>query len=174
MQRLKSVLFLILAASALAVNAQTPASPKGLTWVHTLSNSQNGTITVGCGGTAAPCDAYKGDTVCTERLPLLCIYKPNPAFQVPVGLNNTDQYNKWSGGVVATTPPVAGNSFAHRTDADKFCVTQFGAGWRVAEFHDGWGWHFQAYGGTVSAPTIPSTRFWVQINDQPANCWINP
>jgi hypothetical protein len=48
------------------------------------------------------------------------------------------------------------------------CVTFFGAGWRMAEFHDSWGWGFSAYGNVRS-----DTRFWVYINDQQANCW-NP
>lgn len=169
MRRLLSVLLVLIAVPALAAN------PKGMTWVHTLSNAQNGTVTVGCGPANAPCDAYHGDTLCTERLPLLCIYKPNPAFQVPAGVNNSDQYNRWAGGVIATTAPVSPTSWGPNprlADADKFCYAQFGSGWRTAEFHDGWGWHFQAYGGTVSAPTVPSTRFWVYINDQPtANCW---
>jgi Concanavalin A-like lectin/glucanases superfamily len=149
---------------------------KGMTWMHTASNAQTGTITVGCAG----CDAYHGDTVCTQQLPLLCIYKPTPPFSLPTGVNNTDQNNLWSGGVVATTPPIAGNTFAHisatpGSDANSYCAAQFGPGWRVAEFHDGWGWNFQAYGGTVSAPTVPSTRFWVHINDQPAaTCWQTP
>ena len=155
------------------------ASKKGMTWVHSLSNAQTGTITVGCGPASNPCDAYHGDTLCTQQLPVLCIYKPAPPFPVPVGVNNSDQYNLWSGGVVATTAPIAGNTFQHLSanppnDANSYCVAQFGPGWRVAEFHDGWGWHFQAYGGTVSAPAVPSTRFWVNINDQPANCWANP
>lgn len=165
MRRLLSVLLVLIAVPALAAN------PKGMTWVHSLSNAQNGTVTVGCGPNNASCDAYHGDTLCTERLPLLCIYKPSPAFAVPAGVNNSDQYNRWAGGVIATTQPVAGNSFATLADADKYCIVQFGTGWRTAEFHDGWGWHFQAYGGTVSAPTVPSTRFWVHIKDQPANCW---
>jgi hypothetical protein len=148
---------------------------KGMTWLHAISNAQTGTITVGCGG----CDAYHGDTPCAQKLPLLCIYKPTPPFTLPSGVNNTDQYNQWSGGVVATTAPVAGNSFAHLSlppgDANSYCAAQFGPGWRVAEFHDGWGWNFQAYGGTVSAPAVPSTRFWVHINDQPnATCWKTP
>jgi hypothetical protein len=151
--------------------ARCSQSPKGMTWLHSISNSQTGTITVACSG----CDAYHGDTACTELRPLLCIYKPAPPFPLPVGMNNSDQYNRWSGGVVATTPPVAGNTFAHSTDANSYCEAQFGSGWRAAEFHDGWGWNFQAYGGTVSAPNVPSTRFWVYINDQAAaNCWATP
>jgi len=156
--------------------ARCAQQQKGMTWIHTSSNAQTGTITVGCSG----CDAYHGDTVCTQPLPLLCIYKPATSFQLPAGGSNANQYNLWSGGVVAPTQPVAGNTFAHisatpGSDADSYCQAQFGSGWRVAEFHEGWGWNFQAYGGTVSAPTVPSTRFWVHIKDQAsANCWSTP
>jgi hypothetical protein len=63
-----------------------------MTWVHKSSNAQYGTITVGCNG----CDAKNGDTLCTQQLPVLCIYKPTPPFQLPVGLPVPDQYNRWS------------------------------------------------------------------------------
>jgi hypothetical protein len=139
-------------------------APKGMTWRHMASDAQTGTVTVGCNG----CDAYHGDTQCTQPLPVLCIYKPPTPFPLPVGLNNLNPYYKWSGGVVATTQPHVG---MNNTAATAFCQAQFGPLFRVAEFHDGWGWDFQAYGGTVSAPTVPSTRFWVYINDEPgANC----
>jgi hypothetical protein len=137
---------------------------KGMTWRHTASNAQTGTITVGCDG----CDAYQGDTQCTQQRPVLCIYKPPTPFPLPLGVSNSNQYYLWSGGVVATTQPHVG---MNSTAATAYCQAQFGPLFRVAEFHDGWGWGFQAYGGTVSAPTVPSTRFWVYINDQPgANC----
>jgi hypothetical protein len=161
--------------------ATCSGAKKGMTWSHSLSNAQTGTITVGCGPTGTnQCDPHQGDTLCTQLRPLLCIYKPTTPFPLPVGMSNADQYNLWSGGVVATTQPIAGSTFSHisaspGTDANSYCEAQFGPGWRVAEFHDGWGWHFQAYGGTVSAPTVPSTRFWVHVNDQPAaNCWATP
>jgi hypothetical protein len=138
---------------------------KGMTWIQGASNNQTGTITVGCGSTGPnPCDAYNGDTVCTTALPLLCIYKPTPPFPVPPGVTSSVPYNEWSGGVVATTAPVPGPSTL--TAANSLCAA-FGPGWRVAEFHDGWGWNFQAYGGVGQ----PSKRFWVHINDQPATCW---
>jgi hypothetical protein len=150
------------------VPASCSQPQNGMTWIHSASNGQIGTITVGCNG----CDPYLGDTPCTHQIPLLCISKPTPAFPLPVSLNNADQYNLWAGGVIATSQPVAGSTFANTAAANAYCVAQFGANWRVAEFHDGWGWNFQAYGGTVGAPTVPSTRFWVYINDQPAaNCW---
>lgn len=158
----------------LHIDAPARSNPqkKGMTWFHTASNATYGTITVGCGPAGKDrCDPAHGDTLCTQQLPVLCIYKPKPAFQLPVGLPVPNEYNRWSGGVVATTPPHAGN-FKDTAEVNKFCTDVFGAGWRVAEFHDGLYWNFQAYGGTVSAPTVPSTRFWVHINDQKdGNCW---
>jgi len=145
-------------ASALAV-------PKGLTWKLLATNSTTGTIDVGC---ATGCDAYHGDTPCTQALPILCIKKTGPGFplQAPVSVDNSNQYHKWSGGVVGTTkatvPP------AKLSSADALCVKEFGPGWRTAEFHDGWGWHFQAFGGVGN----PAQNFWIDINDQPgATCW---
>lgn len=148
-----------------------PIQPKkGMTWIHSKSDATTGTITVGCSG----CDAYHGDTVCTELRPLLCIYKPTTPFQLPMGLPNPSD-NQWSGGVVATTEPVPGVTFNTIAEANASCEGKFGKDWRVAEFHDGKIWNFQAYGGTVSAPTVPSTRFWVNINDQQdGNCWAIP
>ncbi len=156
-------------------DAPAPSNPqkKGMTWFHSTSNATYGTITVGC-GPAGPdrCDPAHGDTLCTQQLPVLCIYKPKPAFPLPVGLMVPNDYNRWSGGVVATTQPVAGNTFANSAAVTAYCKATFGDGWRVAEFHDGLYWNFQAYGGSVSAPTVPSTRFWVHINDQKdGNCW---
>ncbi len=152
-------------ASALSAKASALALHKGLTWKLLATNSTTGTIDVGC---ANGCDAYKGDTSCRTELPLLCIKKAGPGFPLPVpaSVNNTDKYHKWSGGVVGTTkatvPP------ATLAAADALCVKEFGAGWRVAEFHDGWGWHFQAFGGVGN----PAQSFWVHINDQPgAICW---
>lgn len=158
----------VIGANVTLASCAQPVVPKGLTWIHTASNPVTGTVTVGCNG----CDAYSGDTPCAQQLPLLCIYKPTPALPLPVGVSNADLYYQWSGGVIATTSPVTGSSFATSAAATAYCQTQFGTAWRMAEFHDGWGWNFQAYGGTVSAPTVPSGRFWVHINDQPsANCW---
>ncbi len=144
---------------------------KGMTWLHMLSNAQTGTITVGCGPAGNACETRTGDTLCSKPMPVLCIYKPAPAFKFPVGMPVPDRYNRWSGGVVATTQPIAGDNFQDVAAVNAHCQSQFGNGWRVAEFHDGWGWNFQAYGGTVSAPTIPSTRFWVHINTTDGNCW---
>jgi hypothetical protein len=141
------------------------ANSKGLTWKLLATNAPSGTISVGCG---SGCDATHGDTPCTTALPILCIKKTGPGFPLPLpaSVNNSNQYYKWSGGVVGTTsatvPP------ATLAAANTLCVQAFGADWRVAEFHDGWGWHFQAFGGVGN----PAQSFWIHINDQPgATCW---
>jgi len=142
-----------------------PAVHKGLTWKLLATNSTTGTIDVGCWN---GCDAYHGDTPCTTALPILCIKKSGPGFplQLPVSVNNSDKYHKWAGGVVGTTKPTVPP--ATLAGANALCVKEFGPGWRVAEFHDGWGWHFQAFGGVGN----PKQNFWVHISDQPgARCW---
>jgi hypothetical protein len=53
-------------------------------------------------------------------------------------------------------------------EANRIVQEELGKDWRMAEFHDGGGgWHFW---GVDSIPD-DSGRFWVHINDQPANCW---
>lgn len=140
------------------------SNSKGMTWKLQATNTTTGTISVGCAG----CGPQHGDTPCTTALPLLCIKKAGAGFPLPrpAGVSGANQNNLWSGGVVGTTgatvPP------ATLAAADAQCASVFGAGWRVAEFHDGWGWGFQAYGGVGS----PASRFWVHINDQPGGtCW---
>lgn len=151
-------------AAAPPMEAAAASNSKGLTWRLLATNSTTGTIDVGCWN---GCNAYQGDTPCTKALPILCIKKTGPGFPLALPASViTNQYHKWSGGVVGTTkatvPPTK------LTAADALCVKEFGAGWRVAEFHDGWGWHFQAFGGVGN----PAQNFWVHINDQPgAICW---
>jgi hypothetical protein len=142
-------------------SASASASARGLTWRQISRNPATGTILVGCG---VECDSYNGDTPCTAALPLLCIKKAGAGFPLPIPAGES-RYN-WSGGVVGTTratvPPktLAG--------ANALCAKEFGAAWRVAEFHDGGDLYFQANGSVGD----PSKRFWVHINDQPgATCW---
>jgi hypothetical protein len=131
-----------------------------LTWRQISKNPATGTILVGCG---LECDSHNGDTACTEALPLLCIKRAGAGFPLPVPAGVSRHL--WSGGVVGTTratvPPktLAG--------ATALCAKEFGAAWRVAEFHDGWQWS-DTYGSVGD----PSKRFWVHMKDRPgATCW---
>ena len=162
-----SLLFIIpCAAQSYSSTTAAATVKKGMTWQLDGTNPTTGTTDVGCNGPV--CNASQGDTACTERLPILCIKKEGPGFPLPVpaSVNDTDRYHKWSGGVVGTTKPTVPPTTLAAAAA--LCVNEFGPGWRVAEFHDGWGWHFQAYGGVGD----PKGRFWVDINDQPGGrCW---
>ena len=81
-------------------------SRKGMTWKAVEWPDQG--IMVGKWGCSG-CDPYKGDTECTERLPILCItgYKTLPRPYYPVvangGMPDKGFYNGWSGGVIAPT-----------------------------------------------------------------------
>jgi hypothetical protein len=139
--------------------------PKGMTWTLRRSHPSTGTVLVGCGQV---CDAAQGDTPCSTELPILCIRKSGPGFPLPLpaGVDDSNRYSRWSGGIVATTAPTLPPKTL--AEANDRCAQDFGPGWRVAEHHDGWGWAFQAYGGVGDA----SSRLWVHINDRPnALCW---
>ncbi len=142
-----------------------PAKGSGLTWKLVATNPTAGTVDVGCG---PECDPYDGDTPCGTALPLLCIKKTGAGFPLakPASVDVSSIYHQWAGGVVGTTSATVPPSTL--AEADDLCFLEFGADWRVAEFHDGWGWYFQAFGGVGN----PSSRFWVDIDDQPnATCW---
>ena len=136
-----------------------PRARNGMTWRKIDHNSSFGADRIDCNG----CDAYFGETSCSTYLPVLCINiegSPNPGI-------STTFYSGWTGGNIAHTAPVQGTSLGSLANANLLCSAFLGAGWRMAEFHDGGGgWGFWAYGNVNSA-----TRFWTYINDQPSNCW---
>lgn len=153
-------------------NFTVPSCRKGMTWRLISTNVPTGTIRVGCGtsGNQNECNPYQGDAACTTALPLLCIKKSGSGFPlpVPISVDNTKPNNRWSGGVVGTTAAtVPPTTLTGPNGANAVCEKQFGPDWRVAQFHDGAGWYFQAYGGVGD----PTKRFWVHIKDQPGICW---
>ena len=99
---------------------------------------------------------------CFAQLPILCIAQDGAANPGA----STSTYSEWAYGHVATTLPVRGNALSSLAVADAICRRSFGEHWRMAEFHDGWGWGFKALGHVRD-----DSRFWVYIDDQSANCW---
>lgn len=138
----------------------TTAAKSAQTWILRSHNPDLGTDLVGCD---EACDPYVGDTSCQEERPMLCVLKdgsPNPGVMV-------DFYTGWIGGTIALTPPVTGTLMTSKSAADGLCEMYVGSGYEMAEFHHpGGGWNFWAFGNIDG-----STRFWVRIDDQPANCW---
>ncbi|MFI9722071.1 hypothetical protein ACIHFE_20810 [Streptomyces sp. NPDC052396] len=155
----------LLAAPA---DAAGPATHPGLTWGK-LADGPDGTVRVGTGNAGNP---YQGDTPASAVLPVLCLTVDGSP--VPDGIT-PGFYEGWAQGTVAASRPVRGSRLNSRAAADSVCQAQFGAGWRIAEFHDGHygpdlgstgGWSFWAYGDLPA-----NTRMWTYINDQNANPW---
>ncbi|HYO65617.1 MAG TPA: ELWxxDGT repeat protein, partial [Archangium sp.] len=151
------------------------ATKRGLSWVKNVSDS--------CGQTRVTCndcDPYQGDTLCSESRPLLCI-KKDSSLDCSAPTSSDDG---WSAGTVQLTSfLVRGTQLYSLAEADALCSRTFGAGYRMAEHHDGgggWGWRAK---GTITPLSTPSSthprddranlpnRFWVRIKNQPANCW---
>jgi hypothetical protein len=151
----------------------------GLTWVKAYHTSTTGQDSVTCHDSSVTpsnsCNPYSGDTDCKLSRPILCIRKDGSTSNGFVG----SFYNGWAAGNIGLTHPVAGTSLTSLDVANQQCVKEFGAGWRMAEHHDGGGgWGWTAYGNlndTFSAASPSHTlanRFWVHVNDQPqGNCW---
>jgi hypothetical protein len=159
---------------------------KGYTWVRKVTNS---TLNIVAFGTDTISDAYKGDTNCTIKLPILCYSDTNfkrPPYNPP---STGGFYYGWNGGIYLATLPVLGTSLLSVANMNSLCSVRFGASFKAAEHHIGkfvsgmssssyfyntWptslssgGWNAFGYNG-ISNPT---GRFWVAINNQPANCW---
>ena len=144
------------------------ANHAGMTWT-VLENRAGGVVHVGSDAVTNP---YNGDTPANAVLPVLCLRVTGalpPANVVP------DFYNGWSLGNLNIAAPVAGTQLTGSGAGDTLCSGTFGAGWRMAEFHDGHygpnltatgGWSYWGFGALPAG-----TRFWTFINDQPANPW---
>jgi hypothetical protein len=112
------------------------------------------------------CNPYKGDTSCRIVLPVLCL-KPGTA-SLPTGVQD-GFYQGWTGGTLAATQPVMGAILESQALATARCEAELGAGWRMAEFHDGnGGWGLQGLRGQGLSG---NTRYWVHVKDQRGNCW---
>ncbi|HYH95377.1 carboxypeptidase-like regulatory domain-containing protein [Hyalangium sp.] len=169
------------------VQFQTSDNPVGplktaMTWSLLNSAVPNVSHTYALVGSDSITNPYQGDMLTSQTLPVLCINKNNPAYPgagvigSPIQTPGGAWHRTWSGATIALTTPVTGNSLTSWAVADALCASQLGAGYRMAEFHDGdptlWtGWDFWAEVSGASITPFQNTRFWVAINDQNANPW---
>jgi hypothetical protein len=135
------------------------ATHAGMTW--RVLEQRGAFVHVGSDAVTNP---YNGDTSSAAALPILCLNQDGRGGPSWITF---DFYNGWAAGEVQLTGPVLGSALTSRAAADTICAASFGAGFRMAEFHDGaGGWTWWAQG----VPN-PTSRFWVAIDDQPANPW---
>ena len=147
---------LILAMLVLPAVAQ---ARNGMTWTRISHEATYSTDKVGCSG----CNPYTGDTDCSTSLPILCQKSDGSANPGLV----LDFYNGWKSGHIYLTPALAGTALLSVANANAICQSYFGPGYEIAEFHHpGGAWNWSAYGRVAT-----TSRFWVYINDQNANCW---
>ncbi|MCC5645968.1 hypothetical protein LC607_24130 [Nostoc sp. CHAB 5824] len=157
------------------------AKPNAMTWTVLGTPLVLNSKTYVLFGSDSSTNPYLGDTSINEYRSLLCIKKTNAS--APAGLpppNITpggSTRDSWSGGTVLVIPNIQGKQLTSLAVANNICnrvgkrLTGI-SGYRMAEFHDGTGinagWSFwaQAYGGINGL--AQSTRYWVNINDQPA------
>lgn len=139
----------------------------GLTMV--IHRQMDGMVQVGADRVSNP---YRGDTNCDQRLPVLCIFVGG--YPPPPSSNGNNYAAGWSGAEFRLSYPMSGHAINSREAATGACQS-FGSGWRMASFHDNvlgidgfYGWTMWGYGGLNTG-----RRFWVAINDKPANPW-NP
>jgi hypothetical protein len=160
----------------------TGPAKNAMTWSLLGSAMPDGSHAYALVGSDNITNAYTGDTSTTQALPVLCINKSglsNPGTGVigsPTQTPGGAWRRTWSGGTIALTSPVTGTSLTSRSVADSLCASQFGPGYRMAEFHDGdanyWcGWDFWGAAWGANLTPFMGTRFWVSINDQNANPW---
>jgi hypothetical protein len=165
--------------SAPAAPATAPALGHGLTYAVVVDETKvpAEVARLGCSGEPKatdqplkddPCNPKLGDTSCRVVLPVLCI-QPGTAAKPEGGEETT--YAGWTGGSLAPTQPVMGAILTSAALASARCEKELGAGWRMADVQDGLG--SGGLQGLRTSNTVldRGTRYWVQIKDQPANCW---
>ncbi len=167
---------------------------KAMTW-RILDQASRGDRRYLLVGSDALTNPYSGDTFLSDALPILCIAKdnlPKPDLTRPSETPGGALRGSWSGGRVFFTAPVRGSRLQSRAIADQRCNQEANAvkgpwngRYRMAAFHDGdkaagWaGWDFWADAtdfaagpsGKAKLESLMGQRFWVAIDDQPANPW---
>lgn len=127
-------------------------------------------VTISCahgGRDQHACDHYVGDTSCATPLPIAC-FRPKGA-PMPGSLERHYASQMWSGGELAFTEPLPGDSFRTIGDVNAHCTRRFGPAWRAAALGDGT--HNMGISAFGDARRL-STRAWVDIANSPyATCW---
>jgi hypothetical protein len=166
--------------------SQAQANPNAMTWIGGTPLVLSGKTYVLFSSDIST-NPYQGDTSINEYRSLLCI-KKIPLLPAPVGLPLSyltpggATAGSWSGGKVLVIPNIQGTQLTSLAVANSICnqvgqIVRGTPGYRMAEFHDGTGiysgWSFwtEAYGYINGLAQSPPTRYWVYINDQPANPW---
>jgi hypothetical protein len=194
----------ILAAIVIAMCAirASAVDGKGMTWTVVQNFATQvgySMVEIGCNG----CNPYKGDTLCTTQLPILCYSNTDynrppynaPACNTPNCVQPKWFYTPWSGSYLTITPvKFKGSEIGSQEHADKLCMKYLGDEFR-AVYHGIGSWvedmsttkyFFESWPSVSSGlrhsgdwncygyGQIKVTgRFWAFDKDQRSNCWNN-
>ena len=119
----------------------------GNTWSVRKQDCDFNMTMVGCGANAGGkrCDPYKGDTLCKELRPILCIHKsfiPRPPYNPGTCSgcafsSHPSFYYGWSEGIIKITRAIRGCFISSKSHADQICQREFGCGYQMASHSDG-------------------------------------
>lgn len=174
---------MVVQASESSGNGATKTSKRAMTWTLYKTSGNSALF-----ARDEVTNAYQGDTLISERRSLLCVSQA-ANLEKPKNLITGESTSPggasvltWSRRQAFAIPDVLGSSLTSEAVADGKCAAAgkviYGhSRWRMAEHHDGTGpnpgWSFWAktYGGVQGMDRVRTVRYWVKINDQPANPW---
>lgn len=145
-----------------------PIEEKGLTFMAFEHPANPQYLSMSCAGedNVMVCNPHAGDTLCSAALPLACM-KPGRE-PVASGFPQRNAEKEWTGGRVAFTQPIEGQSIATSADAHAMCESEFGEGFRAATSQERA--RTSSYIAKGKAP--PTGRAWVHSKTEKyANCW---
>lgn len=139
---------------------------RGTTFGRRFVDTDTGLSWVGCTGVPGTrvggCDPERGDSVCSLRLPVLCV-GPEATTQA-AALPGDDP--RWLDARIAASQPVRGDELATTGDASARCAAEFGPGWRIASWRD------RGDGFVARGAMRGDSRAWIDVPGRPAaNCW---
>ena len=173
---------------------------KGMTWGQVGHQAALGVDFIGCTGLPGPgCNWATGDTLCTQKRPILCLNKSAKIFRPDYSAPGGNYFTfGWTGGDIKLTRYYQGCAIKSRAHGDSLCQREFGCNYYMAEYHDGyyisgmglgtfydigWNWSlatpashgFAAFGESCfQNPLKVCSRYWVAHDHgtgSTANCW---
>ena len=118
------------------------------------------------------CNPYQGDTSCRVVLPVLCI---KTADSIKDAQPTNAAAGAWASSTLGATTPVMGALLSSLDVAHARCEKELGEGYRMAGGFNNGGVDWAMAGRRGQGLVLGgSTRYWVAVTDQRANCWDSP
>lgn len=118
------------------------------------------------------CNPYQGDTSCRVVLPVLCI---KTADSINAAQPTNAPAGAWASSTLGATAPVMGALLSSLDVAHARCEKELGEGYRMAGGFNNGGVDWAMAGRRGQGLMLGgSTRYWVAVTDQRANCWDSP